>query len=434
MNKNIKTITLKRHFLQIYITEKRVLLFLALFSFISPPYLEEIQYLKILFYGLKFVTVVLFLGIRGYKLTIPNKNNDLNKYGVMIAIILLAFFESLSNFIKTVNLLSIRYIILYIGFAQILLDESQKNPDMLIEEMTKLLWSYHFIQLITILLFYPYGINDYHSPLGTEYDLSGAAYFFGGKNQMLSYMLLFLLCNHFNCIIHQGKISKRSYVYLLIFICEAYFLDSFASIFCLILIGGVLFITDTKILRKIWRMFNPYFLLLLLLIIFIICCINIPLLTTSKNSDFLAVFLGNVGRDITFTGRTFIWNEAINMIKNNVFFGGNGVYHVYRDVYVDQAHNAYYDIFSKYGIFSFASFILLLFQTAGVLTKFKSDKSIYIFCSLVFFIFLVHKCFEFLNIYIFFAMIFVYIASSNIMENNSNGCVEFLKGKESRCF
>lgn len=368
---------------------------------------------------LRLGSIGLFLSGRHGVFSIPNKACERDKYNLFIFIVFFSLFETLSELFKTANPLAMRFFLFYTGFAFIMFSVIKKNPQLLFEEATRLFGIYNVIQLITVLIYYPYGMNNYTGDFGIETVKRGAVYFLGGKNQMFSYMLLFLLCYYFKEMRKNKKLPKKIFLFFTVFICEAYFLDSAASILTLIFVGATLVIADSRFLKKIWRLFNPYGLLVALSAIFIVFCYLFPIYV-SENIGPLAVFLGKYGRNVSFTGRTYIWLQAIDMIKQNPILGGNGEYYVSgAGVFVTQAHNGFYDIFSKYGIFAFVSFLLVLLNTARSLMKFKINRQMYIYCNSIFFVFLVHKCFEYLDIYLFFCMIFLIVAEVDILKRKN---------------
>ena len=92
-------------------------------------------------------------------------------------------------------------------------------------------------------------------------------------------------------------------------------------------------------------------------------------------SDLLIQFLG---KDTTFTGRSSIWLQAINFIKERPLTGYGFEYQAdmvskFEDNTATHCHNLYLDLCYRSGIFSLILFVVMLFICAQKLKPYKKD-------------------------------------------------------------
>lgn len=99
-----------------------------------------------------------------------------------------------------------------------------------------------------------------------------------------------------------------------------------------------------------------------------------------------------LNRNITLTGRTYIWEYTGEMIRNNLFFG-KGYFHLWDsnipgilNVFekygkeISNAHNAFYDTFARIGILGF---ILLILIFVEIFMKARKQRNIEIEIALI---------------------------------------------------
>ena len=246
---------------------------------------------------------------------------------------------------------------------------------------------------------------------------SKAVYFFGGKNQAFVFMLLFLLVFSIKSISDKGKVPKTIFVIISIFIFEGYILDSMATVVCLMLLLLCYTMDVAKAHKLIWRILNPYILLLIISVIFGIFCIANSLTDFSRTSA-IAGILYKYNRNLTFTGRTFLWQQAIHMFLKNPILGGDGEFLIV-GISLNQAHNAFLDILCKYGLISFVPFLLFLLCFSSAILRIKNNKRVYVIVSISFFTLLFHCCFEYMDMYVMFVFAFLILAITKGMINTN---------------
>lgn len=374
---------------------------LIIVVFLTPQCIDYlIPHSRIVIYCLRIISLTFFLLV--YKVLFPGKK-DRELYYLTIFIMTFGSAQSIAEMLKTGNPLSLRFIVFYTGFSLVVITMLKEKPNEVLNYLLYVLSIYNIIQLLTVIIYYPQGMTP---ELGT--DSSKAVYFFGGKNQAFVFMLLLLLLLTIKGILDKGKISKFISLVIIVFAVEGYVLDSMATVVCLILLALGYALAITKRHRIFRKLLNPYILLLIIGVIFGVFCIANSLTDFSRTSS-IAKVLYRYNRNLTFTGRTFLWQQAINMFMKNPIIGSSGEFSIV-GINLDQAHNAFLDILSKYGLISFIPFLMFVFCIAKNLNRIKENKRIYIICSISFFTLLFHCCFEYMDMYALFTFAFIIVA------------------------
>lgn len=148
------------------------------------------------------------------------------------------------------------------------------------------------------------------------------------------------------------------------------------------------------IIRKIWKKGSKVLNLKIYYSIALLFFVLVVLLRVQDHLSFLIQDILN--RDLTFTGRTYIWDYAIESISNNKIFGigiydfalrlsRTGVYH---------AHCTLLNITFEAGILGLISYFSIWILSVVKSEKYKSNKYIYL-TSYFIFIFLIITLVEF---------------------------------------
>ncbi|MDM5314906.1 O-antigen ligase family protein [Fictibacillus sp. b24] len=178
----------------------------------------------------------------------------------------------------------------------------QNNPKLYLKTTAKFLGVLYFLNFITILLYYPEGMYQ------TEY-VVGDTYLMGFDNSMI-YNLLPLCCFSilYSFVIKNKIFSKSSLSILALMLVSVIYVKTGTG-----MIQAVTFIL--LILFVNYRMFKK---LLRPAIFFAFFYVSTFLLTVFRIQDYFADFIiGVMGKDLTFTGRTFLWDYAISVIQTN---------------------------------------------------------------------------------------------------------------------
>ncbi len=218
---------------------------------------------------------------------------------------------------------------------------------------------FYIIVLVTLIttFLYPnglYTLNNYEP--GSSAQVNSIRYFVGHKNQVVP----FLLTGYIASVLLWVKRRKWldgvvaiSYIGILITI--TLIIDSMTSFAACVCLLGVLVISSFKSVRRI----IPE--------IWIICVIIIDmLLTIFRIQDKLAALVALLGRDVTFSNRTSIWDQAIDVILQAPVFG----YGVELDVETKarflqftSCHNIFFTNAYYGGMIAIALLLLCIFMT-----------------------------------------------------------------------
>ncbi len=125
-------------------------------------------------------------------------------------------------------------------------------------------------------------------------------------------------------------------------------------------------------------------LILKIIIAFFGILVSLAILYLFKPEVFsIEYFFKGIGRDSSFTGRTYIWYMALRGISAKPFFGWSDdslyTYIRYYEIEFTQFHNGYLDFLVRTGYVSFFLFILMLFQIfKSILKQAKNNNYNYI--------------------------------------------------------
>lgn len=137
--------------------------------------------------------------------------------------------------------------------------------------------------------------------------------------------------------------------------------NSMTSLSCFIVGISTLFVIRTPIIKNHINYFGSF-------IILTLCCI----LFLQYSIDLIPTLLEMVGRDITFTGRTLLWSDLINLVKNplvgtgfNSFWLGSRMETLWAEYWWKPtgSHNGYLEIFLNLGLIGVFLFIGVIFST-----------------------------------------------------------------------
>ena len=234
----------------------------------------------------------------------------------------------------------------------------------------------------TICIFiYPDGFNHAGSK-------GSAIFLFGSKNTAFFYYWIFLYLDSRRSYLEESRISIRTICLNAFFIAGTLVCNSINGTIMLILL--LFYLIGTRCGLDLNWLSNTK----TLTIAFCLVALSVFL----ANSDMMKPVFDLIGRDQDFTGRTFLWNQAINMIAENPLFG-NGANSLYRltsdtvEAYAVQAHNVYLDYASKYGLI--AMLLLVVFYIRAMFECKQCNKNaIGRLGSFFVFIFMIHALFD----------------------------------------
>lgn len=322
---------------------KRILFYsLLMFAFIKPDSLEYI--------GLKWLDIILILvdGITMFSmiLLLFSKKYRISRSSITIFVIYL--FIGIFTILGTQDYFSFLKVAgTSFGFSLFADYMIQRRIDIFFKAAIATLIILFSINLITIIKYFPNGMYQMDKIVG---DL----YFMGHDNGMIYNLIpLCSLSLLYSYLKKEKMITWYSVISLFLLFSSEVYVQSATGIIESILLVLLIFGYDNKILRKL---INPVF----LFTVYFISNILIVLIRIQNNFSWIIV--GIFKKDITFTGRTYLWDYTILKIIENHFMGcgmgtvipgANG--HTY-----PHCHNLLLDFLYKGGIFSLVFFIILI--------------------------------------------------------------------------
>lgn len=228
------------------------------------------------------------------------------------------------------------------------------------------------INFVTIILF----------PGGFYLNSSGYSsnYFLGYDNNLITYIFPALALSFTNSYGENGKVGTKTIFLTLISLLSIIFTWSATGVVSMVIMIGLFLIYSFK--KKNFPI-KKYIVIALILFVFIVLF--------RLQNIFGFIIEGWLKKDLTFTGRTYIWDIYINKIKQSILIGHGIVDSKYliQTLNAGHAHNYFLQIIYQGGIMAFSMF-LGFFLTAVNKAKICNEKKyvgIVIFAYLISFIF-----------------------------------------------
>ena len=130
--------------------------------------------------------------------------------------------------------------------------------------------------------------------------------------------------------------------------------------------------------KNVKMTFKYYFLIIIIL--------NVLIVLFQFQNYFAGLINTYLGKDVTFSGRTFLWELGITKIKENPLLGyGINEEMVKEELYgLEHFHNYFVNLMYQGGILSFAIFCMMNFVAINKLTKFKNTYIARVVSSVIF--------------------------------------------------
>lgn len=369
------------------------------------PGLGNINYV---FHALKIISIVIFF------LTEKQALKTYGQRNACIAAFLFGLAVSLTNLIHGDNILALRTAVFFPMFMLICIHYLVVKFDEFVLSLCSIFGLYNIFEALTVIKYYPHGVNNYTGYFW-EQTLAGAQYFFGSKNQAFFYMLFFLLFVSIKQYRKTKKTSKRIFVYIALFMFEGYKLGSANTLVCLILFWGFYLLCTTKAYEKVKVLFKPRIYIAIGIAIFFVICV----FSLGGQFRLVSIMLSLMGRDSTFTNRTYIWNITLNYFKSSPIIGVGNLGIELTNSVQTQAHNMYLNTLYQNGLAGFIPYIWLVFHAGECLNRRKPGFYGAILTGFMF-IMLLHNCFDAMDDYL-------YILSISLF------CTEGIRRKVERC-
>lgn len=343
-----------------------ILIALCLISCIGPSYMTKVSFFNTLFAIIKiFCTIILLL----------KKNLKINTNDIVVLLFITIY--SIANIYNGLGIVAVieRYLS-WIVITFLIEVYMEKDYKVFIGYTSTILSCLVIINFISILI----------NPVNYYNNLT-RVHFLGFDNDNVPVLLLAVYFNIFNIMLN--KKGKLAYLSIITAIISSILVWSANGI-----IGISMVMLYLLIIRKIWKKGSKVLNLKIYYSIALLFFVLVVLLRVQDHLSFLIQDILN--RDLTFTGRTYIWDYAIESISNNKIFGigiydfalrlsRTGVYH---------AHCTLLNITFEAGILGLISYFSIWILSVVKSEKYKSNKYIYL-TSYFIFIFLIITLVEF---------------------------------------
>lgn len=343
-----------------------ILIALCLISCIGPSYMTKVSFFNTLFAIIKiFCTIILLL----------KKNLKINTNDIVVLLFIAIY--SIANIYNGLGIVAVieRYLS-WIVITFLIEVYMKKDYKVFIGYTSTILSCLVIINFISILM----------NPVNYYNNLT-RVHFLGFDNDNVPVLLLAVYFNIFNIMLN--KKGKLAYLSIITAIISSILVWSANGI-----IGILMVMLYLLIIRKIWKKGSKVLNLKIYYSIALLFFVLVVLLRVQDHLSFLIQDILN--RDLTFTGRTYIWDYAIESISNNKIFGigiydfalrlsRTGVYH---------AHCTLLNITFEAGILGLISYFSIWILSVVKSEKYKSNKYIYL-TSYFIFIFLIITLVEF---------------------------------------
>lgn len=272
---------------------------------------------------------------------------------ITILLALFCTYQFLISIINSTITMGIMFNIYFLFISIIFIKKSFEKEDYKILQALYILSS--FIMIINI----PSLIKSIPMP---EYK---KVFLIGGKNALSIIAILAIYYNYIYNYIYNKKMTKIGILFLLIDLSTLLLSGSSTGIIVgIIMTFFVVFASNLNINSK-W-----YFIIYFLALLLIFNTNNI------NNIDFLYNFITNtLNKDLTFTGRTIIWQNVGEYIGKNIWGYGRGNSIVLRITgSLNECHNAILELILSGGVPSLILFVLFVYKCLN--TKQKKNKLI----------------------------------------------------------
>ena len=234
------------------------------------------------------------------------------------------------------------------------------DADALLDSATAVLGTYVILNLLTILMF-PKGMYEYSNY--TE------NYLFGYRNNMLMITLPAMIFACVRSFKYYNRLTISSIVISAVCVSSVLLAFSATSVVGTAILCVIILMAVIGFMPKIFNMATY-------IIINMAYFFGVIILRVQNYFAFIIVDV--LGRDLTFTGRTTIWDKALEAFVNSPVFGvGEIETKASRDLIgASHAHNYYLDLLYKNGVPGFILFMLVIVICGVALYKMRDEGKI----------------------------------------------------------
>ena len=186
----------------------------------------------------------------------------------------------------------------------------------------------------------------------------------GYKNSHILFMIPCLIVNFIQSYKYKNKIDMKFYIIFVICFISIILAESSASIVGLIILLVYVLIPKFIDSKKIFNSIS-YF------IIYLVSFFSILFFKIQKIFSYLIVDV--LKEDLTFTGRTYIWDDVLLKLSNKPFLGNGNITYRFTE-YIYTTHNTILDILYKSGWIGLIVYLIILLYASKILYKYKTEK------------------------------------------------------------
>lgn len=309
---------------------------IAIYIILIIPFLGVAYFNK----NVNFIKILRAISVLIFTILIFNKKNKIkiNKMTLLLLIfIVYNFVIALLNSTFSVGILYSLYFQLII---LIFLQQSLSKSDYRFLEALKI--AYSLMMIINIpSLFMQLSISNYDR-----------LFFLGGKNAIVQFALPTIFYNYICSYLKHNKLTKFSKLMIIISLISPLICGSTTGFFVALLMTLSILLKNNKIIN-LKMLYVIYFVMLFLMF-------NTEVL---ESITFVRDIIYNkFHKDLTFTGRTYIWDFSYELIKNNIFGYGRGNMLIYLNFErFNECHNIFLQFLLDGGIPSLLIFILMVY-------------------------------------------------------------------------
>lgn len=363
----------------------RLLYLFLLIPFFQVPYLTFTYPIFDKIYMFYLITSVIIISLM---VLIKKKYSSIINYVVILMLIL--FISSIYNGISLNSCFGLSLKVIGLSLLSDYGTKTDKfNFFSALEFFLTLLLLINFITIIK----YPTGMymND------TGYIEN---WFLGYKNTHILYIIPCLLASFLKSYCLDNKLHSRNYALFILSFISTMLVNNSTGLIGLAIISLVFIMKNITSITKIFNIYN-------FIIAHIVLFISIIILHAQELFSFLIVDI--LHKDLTFTGRVFIWEKAIRFIKIKPLLGYGNISFEYNK-YIYSTHNMILGILHKIGIIGLIIFCILFFVVAKKLYKERNNK----ICKMISFTLFAYLVMMLTEYYNFEYFIYILVIASNI--------------------
>lgn len=328
-----------------------IFVFLCISTYFKPGCIDNfitynINYATNEFIADLFTVSKLFVSILAVTLIIAKMivTNDRRIFHTVLFVpfLISSSFVTASNIYNHSGIGSVLVGLYEIGFVCLCELLLEKGEDYFIHTFLSFFFIYSLIGAFSI-LFFPNGFNHVN-------DIHYAIYFLGSKNAAVNPYLIFLLTYLGSEYLKNGALPVKGLIYAIFFLYTGFVMESSSTIISL----GILIIFYIVYgVLKCERIIRPW-------ISYVIAVITILFAYLGSALPQIVKILSYFGRNITFSGRTILWRQAIDCFFNSPVFGKGSLitFNNFSGVIQNGAHSQYLDRLAKFGIITLSGMVV----------------------------------------------------------------------------